>query len=237
MDINEKEYIDRKESIGTQKEKSVHRYIKYLLSSDINNHEYKIENKIVDCFINNNIYEIQTRNFSNLRDKLNKLLDNYKFTICYPFYSIKKVSYVNEDGITFKSRLSPKKEYPWTILAELYRIVDYLKHSNLSIRLYNLEVLELQKDYINKYKRLRKTPIDKIPIKVIDVFEINNYKDIIKLLPNQLYDISFTQDIFNKYTHFNKRNGSYALQVLKKLNLVNIIGKDNKKYLYSLKND
>ena len=72
------------QSIGTKQEKTLHKFIKYYLTNDITKHEITINKNIVDVLFNNHIYEIQTKSFDKLRNKLSKLLNDYPITIVYP---------------------------------------------------------------------------------------------------------------------------------------------------------
>ena len=94
-----KEFIKKENVIGIQKEKILHKTMKYYICSDDNKHEVKI-NKLsrgvfyADVFENNVIYEIQTSNFNKLRKKLDCFLTNYVVTIVYPL-AHRKIIYKN----------------------------------------------------------------------------------------------------------------------------------------------
>ena len=53
-------------SIGTQKEKTVHQFLKYYICNNSEYHEININRNVVDILIDNHIYEIQTRSFNSL---------------------------------------------------------------------------------------------------------------------------------------------------------------------------
>ena len=225
----------KKESIGTKKEKSIHQFIKYYISSDVRTHEVSLSSKIIDVYVNNTIYEIQTRSFYKLRDKLSVLLPNYKVTICFPIYCDKSIELISDDK-SISIRKSPKKEFACKILSELYSLIPFLDNANLSFKLFMFSILEKQTFRINKYKKTVRTPIDKYPLKLYEIINISSYKDIINILPKEILTLPFCADDFKKYTHLSSRNASYALQVLKKVNLIKIVKKDGKKYIYELNN-
>ena len=58
--------------IGTLSEKSIHSTIKKYIESNEHFHEVKVGNYIADIKIDNNIFEIQTQNFKNLLNTLEK---------------------------------------------------------------------------------------------------------------------------------------------------------------------
>ena len=86
-------------SIGERSEHSLHRIIKYLLEPTSLCHEQKIAGKVVDVYIDNHIYEIQTKAFNNLRSKLETLLPNYKVTIVYPCVIKKTITKQRNDSV------------------------------------------------------------------------------------------------------------------------------------------
>lgn len=98
-----------------------------------------------------------------------------------------------------------------------------------------MDIEEIQATRIDKYKRQKRTPIDKYPIDIVSVVDIS--LDSLKtILPNELLEMSsFSAKDFNSLTKLKGRKASSALQVLKKLDIIEFIGKDNKKYLYRIK--
>ena len=218
-----------KTSIGTKQEKTVHQFLKYYICDDSTFHEININRNIVDILIDNHIYEIQTRSFNVLRNKLDKLLNNYKFTIVYPV-CIKKVLYkVNEFGEVIQIRKSPKKVHPLSIGAELYKIKKYLKHPNLSFKLILLDVNEFHTTKINKRKQTRLSRIDQFPNQIKDVIDIYNYRDWNKLIPN--ID-NFTTKDFMKETRLSLKQAGSTLNVLRSLEVISVIGKNRNAFIY-----
>lgn len=220
------------ESIGTKQEKTIHQFLKYYISPDSKNHEVKVGKNIVDVLLDNHVYEIQTRNFNTLRDKLNSLLVDYKVTIVYPVESIKMLYKTNELGEVIQKHKSPRPDRPIKICSELYKISDYLNNPNLSFMVACLDVDEYQTTRINKYKQTRLTRIDASPNKVIETIELNNSSDFLKILPD--LDL-FTSKDFSKATKLTGRNLSSALLALRKLNVIDIDHKEGNKYIYKIK--
>ena len=116
---------DVKASIGTQKEKTVHQFLKYYICNDPAFHEVKLGNHIVDVFKDDQVYEIQTQGFDKLRKKLDYLLNLYHVTIVYPIMIDKTIYKVDSDGLISNGRKSPKKINPLSIGFELYKIKDF----------------------------------------------------------------------------------------------------------------
>jgi len=228
-DVNKSiEENEKKESIGTQKEKSIHQFIKYYLSQNIMDHEVNINRYIIDVFINDHIYEIQTRNFNLLRGKLNRLLDKYPFTICYPIYRTKTIYRIDDEGVVEQIRKSPKKECIFSIGDELYKIKQYLINKNLSFKILILDIDEYAKLRITKRHQQRLTPIDKRVKDVVEVIDILSPIDWKKYL----IDVPFTKKDFIKEYKVTQKEAGCMLNVLVYLGVIEIVGKDRNAYIY-----
>ena len=123
------------ESIGTKQEKTLHQTIKYYITTNESEHEVKINKKIVDIYKNGKIFEIQTQGFDKMRDKLDVLLPEYELTVIFPIAHIKTIYSVNEYGELVSIRKSPKKQSPFEIFKELYKVKQYLNNPNLHFKI------------------------------------------------------------------------------------------------------
>lgn len=219
-----------KESIGTQKEKTVHQFLKYYICSDPTFHEIKIGSHIVDVFQDNHIYEIQTQGFDKMRKKLDYLLNLYPVTIVYPIMIDKTIYKVDSDGVLSNGRKSPKKISSLSIGFELYKIKDYLLNNNLSFKLVLMKGDEFQTTRIDKYKRIKSTRIDQYPHEILNVVEINSKCDFSKLIPDDLG--LFKAKDFGKISKLSGRKLSSALLAFRHLGVIELVNKDGKAYVY-----
>ena len=227
FEIINKDFI--KESIGTQKEKTVHQFLKYYICNDPTFHEIKLGNHIVDIFIDNHVYEIQTQGFDKLRNKLDYLLNLYPVTIVYPIIVDKTIYKVDNDGVISNGRKSPKKISPLSIGFELYKIKDYLLNTNLTFKLVLLKGDEYQTTRLDRYKRERSTRIDQYPKDIIEIIDIHSCHEFNKLIP----DLGlFTAKDFSKVSKLSGRKLSSALLAFRHLGVIEITGKNGKAYVY-----
>lgn len=227
-----------KESVGTLKEKSIHKFLKYYVSLDSSFHECLVKGKLVDCFVNNHIYEIQTRSFYKLKDKLKTLLPFYKVTIIYPVY-VSKILYEVDDNFTVISqKKSPKKGNPLEICSELYSIIDYIDNPNLSFKIVLFDIIEYVHITIKgKYKH--KNVIDRIPVKVHDIIDIDCFNKMILYLPTNILNKPFKAKDFYYETKLCKKGkvshkASNAFQVFKKLGIFKVLKKEGNSYIYTI---
>lgn len=233
---NYKEIIDV-ESVGTLKEKTLHKIVKNYLEEDINNQEVKVGPYFVDIFKDGKIIEIQTRQFNTLRKKLEFLLKDYDVTICYPTFYNKTIKWINEDThILEDTRKSPKKGSIYDAFFELYKIKQLLLNPRLKLKilLIDLEEYRLLNGW-SKDKKRGSYRHDQIPVDLIDEVDILELKDYKKFIPNNL-ETQFTSKDYAKATKLRLKRAQIALNVLRYLDIIELVGKDSRLNLYSIKN-
>ncbi|MFQ9801710.1 MAG: hypothetical protein ACLR23_25565 [Clostridia bacterium] len=92
------------------------------IEPDESRHEVRVGTFIADIFQaeQNRIIEIQTRNFSALRQKLSYFVQDHKVTVVYPIARQKWMSWVDPaTGEMSGRRKSPRKGEPWDALPEI----------------------------------------------------------------------------------------------------------------------
>lgn len=215
--------------IGTLSEKSIHSFLKSYLEPDISNHEVKLGPYIADIYNknNNHIIEIQTQNFKKLISKIDYYLqNNYKITIVYPVIECKYINYL--DPVTseiIKTTKSPRKGVIQDIFKELYWIIDYLDNDLFSLSIITLDANEF------KYLDKKLIKIDKKPLKLNDIYNINNLSDLKILIPSSLPN-EFTCKDFLKSTKCNKRWVGSGVKMLREHNIIKIKRKISNTYIY-----
>lgn len=218
--------------IGTLSEKTLHKIVKNLYEENILYQEVKIDKYYVDVCKDNNIVEVQTKQFNKLRDKINYLLslDQYNINIVYPVFSKKTIFNIN-NGIIEQPKLSPKKFRVPEVFHELYMIKNLLDNSKLTITLLVFE--------IDEYRTLTKNRkgyvcYDRIPKKLVNEIILKEKKDYLQLLPVELNPI-FSSKELSKLTKTNVKYVNKMLNVLKFLDAIEVVGKDGRMLLYSVK--
>ena len=124
-------------------EYSLHSEIKdwYRVSGD--KLEVKVENSIVDVLRGKLLIEIQTGNFSAIKNKLTKLLSSSQVRLVYPIAKIKWIVHVSKSGKFVKRRKSPKKGKATDLFYELVYAPNLIKDSNFSLEILLIEEEEL----------------------------------------------------------------------------------------------
>ncbi len=221
--------------IGTLSEKTLHAVIKNYINSNESEHEIKIDNFVADIFSNGVIYEVQNGNFNKIRKKLEKFLEVYPVTICYPIPDEKYLVWIDEKtGEMTKKRKSPKRCSEYYMFLELYKIKEFLKHENLNIRIIMVDIEEYR--LLNGWSKDRKkgsVRYDRIPIAIKDDILYSENKDFMQLIPIELEE--FTVKDFAKQVKIPCKLAGVTLNILSYLEVIDKVGKRGREYLYRIK--
>lgn len=229
--------VDRQRlGIGTLSEKTVHAILKNYYEPDEEKQEIPIENYVADIYCNNEIIEIQTRQFDKLRGKLSAFLPLYPVTIIYPIPREKWLIWIDEEsGELTKKRKSPAKGTPYTAFKEFYRIKMFLKDPNLRLKLVLLDMEEYRLlNGWSKDKKKGSTRYDRIPTNLVEEVEITCLQDYLQFVPYELEELFTTKD-FAKAAHIPITLSQTVLNILYHVGTVERIGKNGNAYLYQVK--
>lgn len=220
--------------IGTLGEKTIHSTLKQYFSRDISYQEIRIGSYYADvCLPDGHIYEIQTRQFGNLRAKLEYFLADHKVTVVYPVTRSNYLRWVTPGtGEITAPKKSTRRGNPLLVFAELYRIRSFLSHPNFSLKIVLMDVEEYRMlDGYGKDKKSHATKCDKFPMALIEEYDIETPKDYMMLLPESLPD-TFTAKDFAKQAKIPSALARTTLLLLSELSVVHRIGKEGKAFLY-----
>lgn len=224
--------------VGTLGEKSIHAVLKYYYIPDERFHEIPIDRFVADACKEGEIFEIQSRGFHLLKDKLDRFLEDHEVTVVYPIAGLKWLRFVDpETGEIKPPRKSPKKGHPYDALNELISIRKYLSDPHLHVILCILETEEYTiLDGYGKDRKKHATRADKIPVNIIKEIEIDSPKDYLNFLPENLPDEFTTKDIAEAV-----QRPLYEAQalctILSGMDLITKTGTRNRYYLYTGKKD
>ena len=219
--------------IGTLGEKTLHAVVKQYLEPDPTKHEQKLGSFIVDIFDGERVFEIQTRQFRNLRAKLEALLPEYPVTIVYPMQARKWLLWINPDSGELSSpRLSPKRGQLCDVFRELYQIKPFLQHPNLSLLILQIDLEEYR--FLNGWSQDRKRGShrhNRLPLRLEHELLVANPSDYRQLIPENL-SANFTSAEFAKAAHVSPTVARTTLNILLNLGHVSINGKKGRLRTY-----
>lgn len=219
--------------IGTLREKTIHSVLKYYYAPNPDYHEIKIGPYVADICIDGEIFEVQTRNFNTMRDKLDFFLQEHDVTIIYPVAHTKWLSWLDMDtGELSPKRKSPKTGTIYQIIPELYRIKMFIHNPKLHLIISLIDVEETR--YLNGWSRDKKrgsSRMDGTPIGIYDEIRIDTLSDYMIFLPDTLSE-TFTSKELAKVAKIPQGKASTLLNTLLETGIIERIGKNGNSYLY-----
>ncbi len=226
--------MDKQENtIGLLNEHTLHLSLKNYLQPDKQFHEQEYEGYVADIKRDNEIIEIETRSFSNIRKKLGVFLKSCSVTVVYPIATCKWVVWVDpESGALSERHKSPKRGRPSDVCYELYKLKPFLKHPNFHLKLIMTEITEYKRRDGWSYDGKRgATRVERVPEAITGIIDICSPEDYIKLA-DIIPEGEFTSAEFAKINRLNARYVWYVIDILLYVGILERSGKRGKAYLY-----
>ncbi|MBI9105669.1 MAG: hypothetical protein JEZ04_02935 [Spirochaetales bacterium] len=225
--------------IGGLNEKSLHRQLKELYCTKGSIMEAKVSGYVIDIVRPDELVEIQTGNFSAMRNKLACLLTEHRVLLVYPIAAETMISTYNEDGHTLRSRRrSPKKGSLSSAAAELLYLAELLPHPNLSVEILLVKQEEVRRDDGNGSWRRKGVSIeDRVLLEVEEIRHFSRISDYLTLLPAGIGSSFDNKEVATGLTGINKRGkvrlAGQITYLLRKLELIEITGKEGNRLLFT----
>ncbi|MCF0135456.1 MAG: hypothetical protein HUJ69_03435 [Lachnospiraceae bacterium] len=224
-----------KSGIGTLSERLVHSTVKYYLEPDSSCHEVPVGSKVADIFQkeDGHIFEIQTRAFDRLRDKLEVFLPEYRVTVVYPCVRRKIICWVDPDtGEVVSRRKSPREGQLWDILPEIYRLPDHMDHPNLDFLILMMDMEEYKLLSGKGKDRKHGAPrMERLPLSIEEAGIVRRPEDYAALLPGLLPE-RFDRETLGKAMKLQGLKLSYAVKVLERSGAIRHADTVKRKYIY-----
>lgn len=172
------------------RESSLHSAIKQWYSLEGDKLEARVDDFKVDILRRDLLIEIQTANFSAIKPKLQRLLNNHKVRIVYPIPKQKWIIHRSTaTGKTFGRRRSPREGRLSDLFSELIRIPSLFASGNLSVEVLMIEMEEIWcNDRRGSWRRRGASIEDRKLIRVLERRIFENQTDFLRLLPDGLAD-------------------------------------------------
>ncbi|MCB2223525.1 MAG: hypothetical protein KQH83_05045 [Actinobacteria bacterium] len=133
------------DAIGSLNEKPLHAALKewYRRPGDLV--EEPVDGFVVDLVRGDLLIEIQTRNFSGMRRKLDRLLDTHPIRVVHPVAAVRWIVRLDGDGAEASRRRSPKRGIPADACAELVAFPSLLSHPHFVLEVVLVEEEEVRR--------------------------------------------------------------------------------------------
>jgi hypothetical protein len=175
--------------IGTLGEKSLHAALKAWYSRPGDEFEVPVSGYIADLVRDGLLIEIQTRNFSAIRPKLARLLEDHPLRLLHPIAGDRWIVHLGSDGRQQTRRKSPKHGRILDIFNELVYIPDLIAHPNLAIEAVLIQEEEVRVESSRwSWRRRGWKSYDRRLLDVLDQACFTTLQDFQNVLPDPLPD-------------------------------------------------
>ncbi len=197
--------------------------------------EDSIGRYVIDIVRGEVLIEIQTKNFSTIKQKLEDLLKSHKVRLVYPIHLMKWIVRLEKGNLKILSRRkSPKKGRVEEIFYELVYISDLLSEKNFSLEVVLVHSEELLvNDGNGSWRRNGWSIHDRKLLKVVDKKDFNSPENLRELLPIDLPPKFTTLDLA-KSLALRISLARKMVYCLRKIEVISVIGKRGRMLLYSL---
>jgi hypothetical protein len=177
------------QTIGTLREQQLHAALKTWLQKPGDAVEQKVDGYHIDIVRGDLLIEIQTGNFTKLRTKLAKLLDQNRVLLVYPVAETKWIVRQSKRGKELGRRKSPKRGRLEHLFDELMYIMEVVSHPNFRFLVLLTEQEEIwRNDGRGSWRRRHWSISDRRLLGVVGSKEFNSLGDYLSLLPANLPD-------------------------------------------------
>ena len=207
---------------------SLHSEIKKVYSLPGDQFEVKVGNYIVDILRENLVIEVQTKNFSALKEKLQVLTEKHQVRLVYPLPEKKWITHVTKDRLELNTRKSPKKGKLTDLFRELVMIPNIIGEENFSLEVLLIEEEEVRCDDGKGSWRRRGVSIkERKLLKVNDRILFQTKADYLKILPKDLNEV-FTNKELAKLAKVSVRTAQQITYCLRKSGVIQVTGKNKR---------
>jgi hypothetical protein len=223
--------------IGQLNEQHLHHALKLYYARENDRIECLIDGYIVDVVREDGLIEIQTGNFSAIRQKIANLVQNHQVKLVYPIAIEKwllKLPKNDEKGEP-KRRKSPKTGRKEAVFFELVSFPALLKHPNFSI-----ELAMIQEEEIRRFKEGTHwrnhgwQTVERRLIKVLETVCYENPAQMAGFLPESLPEHFTTADL-SKKASISRGLAQKMAYCLREMGAIKQVGKRNRSNLYTCK--
>jgi hypothetical protein len=211
---------------------SLHSEIKKVYSLPGDQFEVKLGNYIVDILRGHLIIEVQTKNFSALKDKLQVLTEKHQVRLVYPLSEKKWITHVTKDHVVLNTRKSPKKGKLTDLFREFVMIPNMIGEENFSLEVLFIDEEEVRCDDGRGSWRRRGVSIkERKLLKVNNRILFQTKDDYIKILPEGLNEV-FTNRELAKLAKVSVRTARQITYCLRKGGVVGLAGKNGRELVF-----
>ena len=214
-------------------ETSLHSSIKdwYTLPGD--RLEAKVGNFIIDIVRDDLLIEIQTKNFSAIKKKLQSLVRDHRVRLVYPIPKKKWIVRVAEsNGEVIGRRKSPKRGRLVDLFDELLWMPLLIREPRFTIEVLLIEEEEIRcKDGRGSWRRKGVSIKDRKLLDVVERAKFSEVEDFLEFLPSDL-DLPFSNRSLAESAGLSIRQARRITYCLRRMGAIREVGKNRNELLF-----
>jgi hypothetical protein len=211
---------------------SLHSEIKKVYSLPGDQFEVKVGSYIVDILRGNLVIEVQTKNFSALKEKLQVLTEKHQVRLVYPLPEKKWITQVTKDQTVLNTHKSSRKGKLTDLFGELVMIPKMISEENFSLEVLLIDEEEVRCDDGKGSWRRRGVSIkERKLLKLNDRILFQTKIDFLKILPEGLNEV-FTNRELAKLAKISVRSARQITYCLRKGGVIRVTKKDGRELVF-----
>jgi len=221
-------------SIGTLSEGSLHAALKQWYGRDGDLFEQPVDGYVVDIVRGDQLIEVQTGNFTAIRPKLGRLLENRPVHVLYPVAQQKWIVRQTALGDPLSRRKSPRRGQVWDVFHELVRIPHLLTHPHLSLEVLLTNQEEIWRDDgRGSWRRKHWSLADRHLLTVNEELAFSQPEDFLTLLPADLPH-PFTNKNLAQSLNIRPHLAQRITYTLRQCDVLTAVGKEGRSWLFGI---
>ena len=219
---------------STLNEKPLHEALKQWYAQPGDAFEVPVDGFVVDVVRGDLLIEVQTRNFSAIKRKLEKLLVSHPVRLVYPIPREKWITRLAADGSgPIGRRRSPKRGAFEHVFYELVRLPELLKDPGFSVELLLIEEEEVRRhDGVRGWRRRGWVTDERWLLRVVDRRMLRSPADVHAFIPAALAEPFSVNDLATA-TSVNRALAGKMVYCLRAMGCIAPVGKRANAILYA----
>jgi len=213
-------------------EQSLHNQLKEWYKGEGAAVEATVDGYVVDVVRDGLLIEVQTGNFSAIKDKLRDLLGSHRVRLVHPVPRIKWIIRLDGDGAQVSKRRSPKRGRVEEVFYELVYIPEICETPGFELEVVLVDAEEyLIDDGRGSWRRRRWSIHDRRLVDVVERHVFRCPKDYLELLPEGLPQ-EFTARQLAKASRLRIRLAQKMVYCLRRMKVLEVSGRKGRSNLY-----
>ncbi|NNC92888.1 MAG: hypothetical protein HKN80_10390 [Acidimicrobiia bacterium] len=175
-------------NIGELREQHLHAALKEWYREEGDLLEVGVDGFVIDLIRDEILIEIQTRGFSSMRRKLDRLLDAHPIRLVHPIAAEKWIRKIDDSGVEVSRKKSPKRGMIADVCAELVSFPSLLSHPNLTLEVLLVQEEEVRRPDPKAWRRNGWGIAERRLVGILERVVFDGAEDLLTLLPPGLPD-------------------------------------------------